>query len=70
MPKKFIALIDVELNDEYSLGIDDIFLGIYTADSKEDALTKVKADWDNGRSWAVQSLGTECYDIKVKEVSE
>ena len=70
--KKFIALVDVNLsaNDEYSSGLEDIFLGIYEAENAEEALEKVKEEWDKREH--IEGLGdwVKGYDyyIKVKEI--
>ena len=65
---KYIGLADVSLsvNDEYSSGIDDIYLGIYDADTDADALDKVQAEWDKRSN--IESLGEwVCgYDYSIK----
>ena len=68
----YIGLADVELSvhDEYYSGIDAIYLGIYEADSEEEALTKIKNEWDN--PVAISDLGDwvvdRGYHIKVVKV--
>lgn len=70
--KKFIALVNVSLNanDEYSSYLEDIFLGIYEAENDEEALEKVKAEWD--KQSEIENLGdwVDGYDyyIKVREI--
>lgn len=66
--KKFIVLVNIQLNanDEYSDYIDDIFVGVYEADSEEEAIVKADVTEDMIKNMSGFAVGYDyCVHAKV-----